>query len=159
MFTHAHSDSDCIANGHCYSNTVIYADSYSYDNTQRYANIYSYGATESHADGHSYGTTKSYTDRHSYGYIYDHAECYGNGHSYSYSEADAHCPAQRNTTIAPYSAASPNAVTGNIRTQRSEIRGQGSARVTRAGEACPERSRRGVAPKRTSRTLRHSLID
>ena len=65
MFTHAHSDSDYIANGHCYSNSVIYADSYSDDNTQRYANIHSHG----------YDYTYRYTLSDSYGYGQTNTDC------------------------------------------------------------------------------------
>ena len=69
------------------------------------ANIHTNAKCNCDNDSYANTYTECYLNSYSYRYIHDHAECYGNSYSYRYCKTDAYREAQRNTTIAPYSAA------------------------------------------------------
>ena len=74
---------DCDSKCHiqAYANCDAYSYSYTYEYAQRYANCNSY--------------------------CYEHGQCYVNSYPYSYGQANADCPASRNTETTPDSAAAP----------------------------------------------------
>ncbi len=99
---------DCDSKCHiqAYANCDAYSYSYTYEYAQRYANCNSY--------------------------CYEHGQCYVNSYPYSYGQANADCPASRNTETTPDSAAAPESViTGsvvNFRTGRGHPRGYNLSR-------------------------------
>ncbi len=83
---------------------------------------------------YSYSYTYEYAQRYanSPSYCYEHGQCYVNSYPYSYGQANADCPASRNTETTPDSAAAPEPViTGsvvNFRTGRGHPRGYNLSR-------------------------------